>query len=837
MTRFGILALAALAAGLLWAPGPRPPVAEPAAAPTPPPPGYLAQFGDARLRHPAPVKSLALTPDGKLLATTAGTEPVIRLWDVATAWLVREVRIDVGDMAVSVRGFTPDGQRMLIGIHTRNSFERPSLDYEPATLDLTTGAVTRWGWTVAYHFGLTIAPDGRTVAGWNWSGRMGAWDLMTGRQIRAYDEPPGSAGHFWSVGFSPDGTQLAVCYEKAEVYVTATDGSRPWRRIPIDSTGVGVRAVIWPRSDRLIALWYNGLAALDPATGQQLTRADLGGNMTAGPWMVAGDTLYVRSEPYKDIAAVDLATLARIPGRTFPGGGGGPFGDAPFAVSADGRTLAVAVGHAVRLYDAATGVSRHPDLDRYPTEPAYDLQFSADGRRMLSAGGRTAKTWNLPGGRMLATFDQTFVFRASAPWILSPDGRRTAGGRVPDGRLVVRDAATGDDLFREPGEGDARGWLAVGFAGNDRLWARDLRTANLTTIDLAGRPVGPAFRYDFGTYYAITSPDGRRLAVGGWNTLAVRGADPAARWHVLAHYPERHPSCGFDVPHEPRPLAFSADGRRLLVLDGGYALWDVTGTPVLVGRFENKTRWPQWRQIATFSPDGRRLAGTSKEKDGKTSVRVWEAASVAELVRLDVPSGASACAFTPAGRRLIVAHLDTTFSVWDYTALEAKALAPKAGDAWTGLADPDPKVGLAAVRDLAADPNTIRLFREKFTAPDPALINRLIAELDSPAFAAREAASRELAALGEVVEPALRSAAKDSPSAEVRQRAGMLLRRLYPIDGGRSAARLRAARAVEVLDRVGTPEAAALAREWAADRRMPVLAAEAEAAAARLAGR
>src|SRR5262249_31532171 len=84
-------------------------------------------------------------------------------------------------------------------------------------------------------------------------------------------------------------------------------------------------------------------------------------------------------------------------------------------------------------------------------------------------------------------------------------------------------------------------------------------------------------------------------------------------------------------------------------------------------------------------------------------------------------------------------------------------------------------------------------------------LTRLIADLDADEFADRERAARQLERLGEQAETALRRALKESPSAEARRRAGLLLGRLRGPPP--SPALLRASRAVEALERIDTPEA------------------------------
>lgn len=75
-----------------------------------------------------------------------------------------------------------------------------------------------------------------------------------------------------------------------------------------------------------------------------------------------------------------------------------------------------------------------------------------------------------------------------------------------------------------------------------------------------------------------------------------------------------------------------------------------------------------------------------------------------------------------------------------------------------------------------------------------------IADLDSAEFAAREQATRELARRGEAVEGALRKLLEGRPSLEVRRRVEMLLEKLKGAD------RLRALRAIEVLEHLDTAQ-------------------------------
>ena len=117
-------------------------------------------------------------------------------------------------------------------------------------------------------------------------------------------------------------------------------------------------------------------------------------------------------------------------------------------------------------------------------------------------------------------------------------------------------------------------------------------------------------------------------------------------------------------------------------------------------------------------------------------------------------------------------------------------------------------------------------------APADADVKPLFADLDSPSFAKRDAASRRLKELGEDVEGHLRRALADQPSAEKRRRLTALLADLDPFRPSVEA--LAAVRAVAALEKSGTPEARAVLKEIAAGPTTVRVKREAEWALARL---
>src|SRR5262245_60819195 len=70
-----------------------------------PPPRVTA--GTLVFRHGRPISAIAFSPDGKVLAS-AGWDRIIRLWDVATAKLIRQ--LEGHGAEIECIAFSPDGE-------------------------------------------------------------------------------------------------------------------------------------------------------------------------------------------------------------------------------------------------------------------------------------------------------------------------------------------------------------------------------------------------------------------------------------------------------------------------------------------------------------------------------------------------------------------------------------------------------------------------------------------------------------------------------------------------------------------------------------------------------
>ena len=225
-----------------------------------------------------------------------------------------------------------------------------------------------------------------------------------------------------------------------------------------------------------------------------------------------------------------------------------------------------------------------------------------------------------------------------------------------------------------------------------------------------------------------------------------------------------------------------------------------------------------WIQALALSADGKVLFRAT----GVGEVHAFEVASgnyrtafaghKANVLALDTPTDV---------RRLVSGSLDTTALLWNvgFGGKKGEALsADERAKQWEVLTDPDGAKAYAAMVNLAADPDGfIAMAKAELkpagvgpTAKDLAPIFR---DLDGKTFAIREAASAKLDKYGEGAVALARARLEVDLSAEVRYR---LKRFLEKCDGpGSLPTRLRQARAVELLEHLGTADAKVLLEKLA----------------------
>jgi WD40 repeat protein len=755
------------------------------------PEGAILRLGTSRLRHPAPIDSLAISPDLRTLASADGHGRV-RLWDLRDGRLL----LDLPKAGAPV-AFSADGRAIAVAgrYGNRQSKAVRLLDARTGKLIRTFGELT--GGCVAF------SPHGRTIAGADDKRRVVVCDLESGRVIRRFEglkNPP------LSIAFSGDGTALAageyvhrdrdtstvIVWELA----TGKERSRLTNQLSGSVSSVAFspdsKEVAWatPFDPRLYYVRRDQFRADATSAGADVAFDNDGRRFTSG-----FDGVYVT----KQGKTTRLLGWERCP----PG---------RLAVSADGKLIATTRldSNRVRVWDGRTGEERLVWTGH--ANDVAGVTWGPDGRRVVTASrlDGTVRLWDAATGASvwrapLLEDDKVQWLRARRALSrinedhlalgFSPDGRTVL---TPGRRLLAADGSLdaplpmGEQLVYSPD--GSRAVLAV----RDRLEVQDADGRTL-------RRLGPVDRSRLTRFKGMAfSPDGRTLAVGCSGERgegdSVRLCDVATGKEVLSLRP---------AGDAPDRIAFSPDGALLATHEarGGLQLFDArTGREVCRLGADRDRDWREPVPLA-FSPDSALLATGGSGG----SIVLWEAVTGREVRTLPGHDGRTlALCFSPDGRRLLSGGADAVAFVWRVLPAAPKEAWDRGTPErlWAALAK-DPPEAYAAVAALAASPEGVGVLEGKLKPDDdvdPGRIDKLIDDLDDDDFEVRQKAERDLKALGARAESALRAAMRKEPSLEQRHRIRRLLARLDKL----TADELRERRAIQALAHAGTPRAEAL---------------------------
>jgi hypothetical protein len=321
------------------------------------------------------------------------------------------------------------------------------------------------------------------------------------------------------------------------------------------------------------------------------------------------------------------------------------------------------------------------------------------------------------------------------------------------------------------------------------------------------------------------SPDGRVLAIASNSsesrTLYLWDIAKGKEIGRLAWHEKARPSC----------LVYSPDGKYLMVACGAperpgeleevsVRVWDLAGRRVLHRFATELYRFGTpdgGKRAAAISPDGKTLAAAAGD-----TILLWELASGKERGRFaGHRATVSSLAFSPDGLRLASGAHDRTARVWDVTGIcpdgkwSRRDLRPgEMEQLWADLASTDGVRAHRALWKMAAARQSVSFLARRLRPVAPVKderLTRLIADLGSDRFKVRSRASRELHRLGELAEAALRKALAGETSLDFRRRLKALLEECRTP----STEQLRALRAVEMLEHIGTADARQLLQHLA----------------------
>jgi WD40 repeat protein len=534
------------------------------------------------------------------------------------------------------------------------------------------------------------------------------------------------------------------------------------------------------------------------------------------------------------------------------------------ALSSDGRQLAVGGGTSpLEIWQLDPDGSYHRQ-DQY-RGPVREVTASPDGRWLAVFDGETS-VWDLCTGQRLSRFGKPatagvatkrnlkrLAFSADSSLLAATDGDQTlALYSLHTGKYQFQHTFVNTDILAVGFSRAQSHLLFVAVVEDKEGHRREHRLGRISLtrpqerLDL--QPLDPMDSpWTINTEAKITA-DGRRILIADENCM-VRLYDV-----LTLRMTELTPAEGNNEIYLPFGLMSLSPDDRLAACktyahrlgmpirddDSGYGLTVYeTASHQLRASLLN---FPTATCSFSLSPNNRFLAIGLEGG----ALELWDLQSKKRRLKSHLHKGdiLSVC-FTPNGRGLITGSLDTTAAVWDVESLLSQApilreeLPPlpfRPTRCWKALAGNEPAQVSRAVREMTVHPSEAIVHLSKELRPIRSLTERqgqrLLEGLASDSFEARSRAYDALVEHGDQAIPFIRTALKLSPTPDLKRQLDNLLLDLAPLSV--HPLRLRAVRAVEVLERIGTVEAEKLLESLARGHPGAVLTDEAQRALRRL---
>jgi WD40 repeat protein len=515
---------------------------------------------EIELDHDA--RSLAFSPDGRLLVTTEGeygnsapmdTATSVHVWDVASRTPV-DLPLEGHAVSVNAVAFSPDGEVFATGDNDGTVVLHDSRTGATVGPSLSAGTAVR---TVAF------GRNGDVVGVGAQGGDSLIYDADTGAQLASL---PGE-GALSSVVFSPDGQQIAVTRGGVRLFDATTFA--PTSEL-IDPHVGNMGATFSPDGGMVAIAGGAGIVGLWDVEGHPLIERAIPGSGPFGA-VLSPDGTVVAVPGFDRVMLYDTTSLAPV--GSFPVPPGPPVHGIPYpglvSFSHDGDVVAVSGrDRTVQRYDASTLA---PVGDAVVVDaPPSMLAFSPDDR-LLAVGSSEDRVTLVDAERGTAGASQR-LGRAGFVYVaFSSDGRRLVATNAIGGASELDLTSVEPTPERIPGtEADV---TVVAFSPDGRVAATGGPHGTVQFRDPdTFEPLGAPVTVGSGLIYRVAfSPDGSLVAAGD---LALNDSAQVRLIDVATRQPVGDPFRGF-----PGPLSFGPDSTVLaLPGTGGTSLWTIDPT-------------------------------------------------------------------------------------------------------------------------------------------------------------------------------------------------------------------------------------------------------------------
>jgi WD40 repeat protein len=597
--------------------------------------------------HTDPVSSVALSPDGKTLASGSYDNTII-LWDVRTNQPIGQPLTGHKNWVSSV-AFSPNGKTLASG----------SWDHNIILWDVTIGK--QIGGPLSQHTNavrsVAFSPDGKILASGSEDNTIVLWDLATGQPI---GQPlTRHAGFVYSVAFSPDGTTLASGSTDNSIILWDVATGQPIGEPLTGHTDAVISVAFSPdgttlasgSADNTIILWEvtTGKPIGQPLNGY----TDVVYSVAFSP---DGKTLASGSWDH-NIILWDVTTGKPI-GQPLKGHDGAV---RSVAFSPDGKMLASGSNdNTIILWDIRKSQSLGQPLKGHHGA-VRSVAFSPDGKVLASASAdNTIILWDVATGKPIGqplTGHKRWVLRL----VFSPDGKILASGSW-DHTIILWDVATGKPIGQPLTKHTDNVW-SVAFSPDGKILASGSADNSIILWDVAtAQPIGqPLTKHTDNVWSVAFSPDGKILASGSADNSIIL-------WDVATAQPIGQPLIGHtDIVTS---VAFSPNGKILASGSGDTTviLWDIstvlnTSMATSQSILQRLAGHTDVVYSVAFSPDGKTLASGSADN----TIILWDVTTAQPIGQpiTGHTKGLFSVAFSPDGKTLASGSADNSIILWD----------------------------------------------------------------------------------------------------------------------------------------------------------------------------
>jgi eukaryotic-like serine/threonine-protein kinase len=581
--------------------------------------------------HTGAAEWLAFSPDGRVLASCGEIEPTstgkkeILIWDVAEGRLrarpegvipdeVRVMAFLAGGRLLAVVSKDPQGTRTVRAWDLHSDSAPPRLRY----------CVAGFGFVIA-------SPDGRFFAVREPDGRLTLRDAMTGGITRMVAADLADAA---ALALSPNGKRLAATAAPNRTLVWDLTCKRA-PRVYADDDQRPDRLVFSPDGSTLVAVTDGRRVCVrDLATGRNRVLASHD-PAAAGTFNLAFSpdgtrmALHGDGQPGGATPAAIWQIATGLREKVFPGRRTFKY----MSFAADGASLYLGGDHDLSIWrpyppdDFDTFANHHDEV--------CAVAFAPDGATVASAGSdQTLRIWDPSTGReRLAPASHAAAVTALA---FRSDGQVIASGSLESrDNVKLWEAATGKQINTLSGHTD-RIWSVAFAPGSDILASSGADRTIRLWDGQTGAPRAVFTGHDDVVRQVAFAPDGLTLASAG-NDRTVR------LWEVRSG----RSLAVLQGRYRASSVAFAPDGLTLAWADekGYVTLWNLAtrSTRRVINLDDEEVR------ALAFSPDGQTLASGGVSR----TIRLWDPGTGQELLTLgEGLEPVNALAFSPNGRTL-----------------------------------------------------------------------------------------------------------------------------------------------------------------------------------------